>query len=483
MDRTSHMARPRKDQALDLSKPIELTAGAIERLTCPCGKTQAFLRDARSPALRVRVTPAGSKSYIFEAKLNRETIRRTIGDVRAWSIEAARTEANRLRVVLDGGDDPRELERAALAKKAAEAKERATDALTVGEAWSRYIAERRPHWGERNYADHLLMTQEGGMARQRRPGTKTKAGPLAELMALRLVDLTPSAVEQWAAKEAADRPARVRLALRLLKAFLRWAAAEPDLKGKADPTAASAKKAREAAGKPQTKNDYLQREQLAAWFKHVRALPNPIISAYLQILLLTGARREELAALKWADVNFQWKGLDLRDKIEGRRAVPLTSYVECLISALPRRNEWVFSSAQAIDLGDKNKRRRELYHARKGQAAPEGNVTPRSATGRIVEPSIAHRQACAAAGLDGLTLHGLRRSFASLCEWLDIPGGISAQIQGHAPQGVREQNYIRRPLDLLRVHHQRIEAWMLEQAGIEFDADAQPGALRVVAAK
>ena len=84
------------------------------------------------------------------------------------------------------------------------------------------------------------------------------------------------------------------------------------------------------------------------------------------------------------------------------------------------------------------------------------------------------------AGLE-LTLHGLRRSFASLCEWLDIPGGISAQIQGHAPQGVREQNYIRRPLDLLRVHHERIEAWILEQAGVQFDAQAEPGKLRMVA--
>ena len=102
-----------------------------------------------------------------------------------------------------------------------------------------------------------------------------------------------------------------------------------------------------------------------------------------------------------------------------------------------------------------------------------------SASGRLTEPSIAHRQACAAAGLE-LTLHGLRRSFASLYEWLDIPGGISAQIQGHAPQGVREQNYIRCPLHLLRVHHERIEAWILEQAWAPFDAQAEPGKLRVV---
>ena len=73
-----------------------------------------------------------------------------------------------------------------------------------------------------------------------------------------------SAVEAWAKREATSRPARVRLALRLLKAFLRWAAAEPDLRGRVDPAAASAKKAREAAGKAKPRNDYLQREQLAA---------------------------------------------------------------------------------------------------------------------------------------------------------------------------------------------------------------------------
>jgi integrase len=67
-----------------------------------------------------------------------------------------------------------------------------------------------------------------------------------------------------------------------------------------------------------------------------------------------------------------------------------------------------------------------------------------------------------------MTLHGLRRSFATLCEWVEVPAGIAAQIQGHAPQGVREQNYIRRPLDLLRKWHITIEAWILEQAGIEF---------------
>lgn len=150
--------------------------------------------------------------------------------------------------------------------------------------------------------------------------------------------------------------------------------------------------------------------------------------------------------------------------MEGLRTIPLTPYVAHLLAGLPRVNAWVFASARWVQSKD----------------APAGQWQNTSASGRIAEPNTPHTKACSAAGLEGLTLHGLRRSFASLCEWLDIPGGISAQIQGHAPQGVREQNYIRRPLDLLRVHHEKIEAWILEQAGIQFDAKAAPG-LRVVA--
>jgi integrase len=485
------MARPRNSDTPDLAKPCNLTVGAIDRLVCPPGKPQAFLRDAEGNGLRVRVTANGAKAFVFEQSLKNTTIRRTIGSVTGWTIEEARAEAKRLSVMLDSGTDPRELEREQAAAKLAKAQSKATQeaaataarasaALTVAQAWARYTAERRPHWRDRTHADHVRMAQAGGQPRTRMPGVLTKPGPLAPFMPMRLVDLDGPAVEAWAKREAPSRPARVRLALRLLKAFLRWAAAEPDLKGRADPTAASAKKAREAAGRPKVRNDYLQREQLAAWFTHVRAIPNPVISAYLQCLLLTGARREELAELRWDDVNLQWRGLDLKDKVEERRAVPLTPYVAHLLAGLPRRNAWVFSSAQALAGDIKNATRRARYHAKQGSEAPAGDVAFASASGRLVEPSIAHRRACTAAGLQGLTLHGLRRSFASLCEWLDIPGGISAQIQGHAPQGVREQNYIRRPLDLLRLHHEKIEAWMLEQAGVAFNAKAAAGGLRKV---
>lgn len=200
---------------------------------------------------------------------------------------------------------------------------------------------------------------------------------------------------------------------------------------------AKSRKIRDALGKPQAKNDALQREQLKDWFNAVREIPNPVISAYLQTLLLIGSRPNAITALQWKDVDFQWKKINIRDKVEGERTIPLTPYVSQLLSLLPKDNKYVFSSSSSL-------------------------------SGHLTAPHRANERACKSVNIE-LTIHGYRRSFASLCEWIEMPLGISAQIQGHKPQGVREKNYIRRPLDLLRVWHVKIEAWILNEAGIEFN--------------
>src|SRR5574337_254395 len=86
-----------------------LTPDRIRRFSCPVAVKQTFLWDTEAPRLAVRAT-AGAKSFIFEAKLNRQTIRRTIGDVRAWTLEDARAEARRLQTLIDQGTDPRQEE-------------------------------------------------------------------------------------------------------------------------------------------------------------------------------------------------------------------------------------------------------------------------------------------------------------------------------------------------------------------------------------
>ena len=290
------MARPKKTDAPDLGEAQDLTTGLIERMTCPVGKLQTFMRDTKAPGLRVRATPTtvknpnGVKAFVFEAKLNRQTISRTIGDVRAWTIDAARTEANRLRVTLDAGTDPRELDRA---KEAAAAVQKATDAahvLTVAEVWAVYLAERRPHWGERHYQDHLIKAAPGGIV-PKRGTTLTVAGPLAALMSLPLRSLDAATIEAWATVEGKARATSARLSWRLLKGFLGWCSEQSAYASLLHGTnPAKTKKSREALGKPGVKADVLQREQLPVWFAAIQQIQNPLIAAYLQIVLLTGAR-------------------------------------------------------------------------------------------------------------------------------------------------------------------------------------------------
>lgn len=431
---------------------VKLTAGRIERHQCDDGKSQSFLWCAEVPGLGIRTTASSNeKRYIFQAKVKGQTMRLTIGKVSAWSIPEAQAEARRLQVLIDQGFDPRELkveEEAAKQQLAAEIKEQETrESVTLLSAWNDYVEERKQYWSVAHHHDHVRAMQAGGEKRVRSNKPLTEPGILHRLAGIRLVDLSPDIIEDWAKDEAQKRPTRARLTLRLLRAFLFWCERHSTYKHIVKENAAKSKKAREYLGKPKVKNDVLQREQLESWFSAVKQISNNIIGAYLQTLLLTGARREEIASLQWQDVDFQWNSLTIRDKVEGMRVIPLTPYVSSLLSALPRQNQWVFSSKT-------------------------------SESGRLADPRIAHNRACTIAGLD-MTLHGLRRSFASLCEWTETPAGIAAQIQGHKPQGVREQNYIRRPLDLLRKWHAKYEAWILEQAKIQLLAGK--AAMRLVA--
>ena len=433
---------------------VKLTAGRITDFQCPEGKAQTFLWCSEVQGLAVRATAGSSrKRYIFESKVNGKTMRKTIGEVSIWSISDAQAEARRLQVEIDGGNDPRqqekdkqnaELARLKAEKDTAEARvlQDKRESVTLGKVWLEYIAERKEakegkenSWSDRHYNDHVKMVHAGGIQRKR-SNKLTEAAPLASLLDVKLIDITADRVTEWANTEAIKRPTQARLAFRLLRAFLSWCNKHKSYGQIIKDNAAKNDVARKRLGKPQTKNDVLQREQLPAWFAAVKQINNPVINAYLQTLLLTGRRREQIAELKWADIDFQWNKITMKDKTERNPSIPLTPYVAILLQSLPRRNQYVFSS-------------------------------PTAKAGYLADPSDAHRKACAEAGVE-LTLHGLRRSFATLCEWIETPAGIAAQIQGHAPQGVREQNYIRRPLDLLRMWHVKIEAWILEQAGVKF---------------
>ena len=488
------MARPSKTAAIDYAADHELTHGLLERTACADGLPFVLVKDADKKGLRLRVTKAGGKHWQFETRIKGKLFTRALGEWPAVSIEDAKAEAHRLRGLTESRTDPRDIERQQAADKAAadeaiaaadtaKAQQVVAQALTVDDAWTVYLAERRPHWGELHYRDHIKLARAGGVEINR--GTDGRGVtidmPLATLMPMTLRGLTAPVIEAWATKEAKTRPTSARLAWRLLKGFLNWCAEQPayaDLLPAKNP--AKTKRAREAFGKAAPKQDALLREQLPVWFDAVQKIQNPVIAAALQTTLLTGARPGEVLALRWSDLNTKWRGIAIHDKVEGERVIPLTPYVWHLMATLPKRNEFVFSSTRTVSMDDNNVLRRTRRAEENGVSIPVGEIVQASASGYITLPRSHHNCACAVAGIDGLTLHGLRRSFKSLTEWLEIPAGVTAQLMGHKPSATAEKHYTVRPLDLLRVHHERIEAWILEQAGIKFDAKAAPGALRVV---
>jgi integrase len=450
---------------------VKFTAGRVEAFNCESDKRPSFLWDSVAPGLGLRATQSGSKSYIFQAKLRGQVVRTTIGPPAAWTIAEAQAEAVRLRVLINRGQDPRQVKADSLAQEQAERRAKAAaetaaqaeqavleqqksvdetkQRLLARTAWDAYLAAPRTKWGAQHLADHLIAASEGGLKTKIGEGT-TKAAPLASLLKLPLYAITAMVMREWLIAESASRPTFAHNSFRKFRTFIRWCAKQPQFQDITHVNCCLTDEVKDIVPVSRTKEgDSLQREQLPAWFDAVRKIRNPVISAYLQGLLITGARREELARLCWEDVDFQWRSLTIHDKVDGLRVIPLTQYFLSLIVALPRRNQWVFSSPTAAD-------------------------------GKLTEPRIAHTKALAAAGLPHVSLHGLRRSFGTLCEWVEMPTGISAQIMGHKPSALAEKHYRRRPIDLLRKWHDLIEKWILEQAQVEFEP-AAPG-LRVVCA-
>jgi len=460
------MARRKAGAPIDLTIPHELTPGMIAALKCPDGRSQAFLKDAESRGLAVRVTAAGAKRIVFESKLHGETLRIRLGEPPAMTIPAARLEAARLRVLVSEGKDPRAVERAA-AEEAAKAQAAAEAAaaleesrqVTVGSLWQRYVVEGRPKrrdaWKPRYIADMARMTAPGGEQKTRGKGL-TLPGHLTPLMAKCLSEIDDDLLADWFATESKRSKHQATRALMMFRGFLRWCAMQRDLRGLVNKDAGRAPEILAALPALKRRTDALEAAQVRGWWTAVEQLPNRAASAYLRGLLLTGARREEMAGLRWSDVDFRWKKLTIADKVRDARTIPLSDYMAAMLAGLPRAKD------------------------------AEGNPIPyvfasEAKTGRIADPRKSHERAQAEAAISGLTIHGLRRSFALLGEAAGAPDGAIRQVMGHAPSGVAE-GYRPRSVDALRPYLQRIETHILDLVGVATDAPILEGkvALRVV---
>lgn len=446
------MARPSKTAAIDYTAAHELAHGLLERAACPDGSPFVLVRDAGNKGLRLRVTKAGGKAWQFETRVKGRLFTRALGEWPNVSIGDAQAEARRLRDLTAKGTDPRELERQQQEAESASKAAAAAKAVTVGDVWPRYLIEGKPKrkdaFKPRYRADLEAMAAAGGEKKKRGEGN-TRPGPLFPLLALALSQVNEDTLKSWYDREALTGKHQAARALMMFRGFMRWCSAKPEYRAMIDRDAGKAAAIVEGLPSNTRRTDALEAAQVPGWWSGVEQLNNRTASVYLRTLLLTGARREEIAALKWADVDFQWRKLTIADKVEATRVIPLTPYLARQLATLPRINEFVFAST--------------------GKA------------GRIADTRASHAKALQSAGIDSLTIHGLRRSFSLLGEAAGAPAGAIAQVMGHKPSATAE-GYRPRSVDALRPYLAQIEAHILMQAGIVFDAKAAPGNLQLVAA-
>ena len=462
------MARPSKTAAIDYTVTHDLTHGLLERATCPPERPFVLVKDSDKKGLRLRVTKAGGKYWQFETRLKGKLITRALGEWPTVPIGEARKEALRLRGLTQDGKDPREIERqerddqaaaiaqaqadqaAAVAAAAVQAEADRQAALTVGEIWPLYLQagkpKRRDAWKPRYVADLKTMSAQGGVPKQRGQGL-TRPGALYPLMLLPLASVNEDVLKSWFDQEALAGKHQAARALMMFRGFLRWCSARPAYRALTDREAGKATAIIEVLPTVGKRTDALQADQVQGWWEGTEQLSNRTAGAYLRAMLLTGARREEVAGLTWANVDFQWRKLTIADKVVDTRTIPLTPYLAQMLASLPRVGPYVFASA--------------------------------SKTGRITDTRNSHAKVLQGAGIERLTIHGLRRSFSLLGEAAGAPAGAIAQIMGHTPSAVAE-GYRPRSIDALRPYAEKIEAWILEQANVQFDRATEPGKLRAV---
>jgi integrase len=138
--------------------------------------------------------------------------------------------------------------------------------------------------------------------------------------------------------------------------------------------------------------------------KGQRVKMHPSVTGAIRLLMLTGCRLREILHLRWSEVDEKRGVLFLPDSKTGRRVVVLSTAAREVLKVLPRIGEYVIAGVRA-GLPDE-KPRSDLKR-------PWAQITKR-------------------AGLEGLRLHDLRHSFASVGAWSGLGLPVIGKLLGHA---------------------------------------------------
>lgn len=351
------------------------------------GDAQTDYFDEDRAGLALRVSRAGTKSWTYHFTLGGRRVRMTFGTYPATSLAKAHTRADEARAALEAGQDPR----AALAKPAT--------VRAICKDWAeREGTGLRTGDDRKATLERLVYPTLGGRS----------IGDIRRSDIVRLLD----GIEDQRGPVMADQT------LAFLRRVFNWHASRDD-----DFRSPIVRGMARTKPKARARKRILADDEIREVWTALGSAPDlpECYPAYVRALLLTAARRSEVAGMNSVEIEGDlWTIPAERCKTKLDHVVPLTPQAKALISGKPEGfegNAWfIFSNTGgklAFSGFSKAKRALDAHIAKQRKA--EGH-----------DP------------MPNWTLHDLRRTARSLMSRAKVPADHAERVLGHVIGGVRE---------------------------------------------
>lgn len=392
---------------------VKINKSFVDKAEVPVGKDQVFYRDSELKGFALRVTAAGTKSFVVEKNIGNKIRRITLGKYGALTAEQARKEAQKTIGQIATGIDP-----------IAEKQGMKINSMTLNDVFNDYKKARKSlkHNTLYNYERVLNVAFSGWGNKSFLSITKDKVAKHHEKLG----------------KESGE--AYANLAMRLLRALFNFAAGQyEDAQGRSLVIENPVKRLSQTRAwyRIERRQTFIKAHELAPWYAGVQQLENETLRDYLLLIILTRLRRQEAATLRWDQVDLKAKTLTVLDtKNHESHTLPLSNYLYELLSSRSqkRSNEYVFPGT--------------------------------GAAGHIIEP---RKQMANVTKFSGIhfTVHDLRRTFITIAEGLDISAYALKRLMNHKMSGDITAGYIVTDVERLRKPMQQISDYFLKCMGVQ----------------
>jgi integrase len=329
--------------------------------------------DGQQRGLYVVVQPTGDKRFAVRYRFGGKTRKLTLPA--GISLAAARKAAADVFVQVEQGVDP------GVTKQRTSDEQRAAQADTLarvaGEFFRRNTFRSANGW-------------QRDLARQVLPALGAK--PIADIRRKDIVRLLDT-IEDTAG------PAQADTVLAIIRRVMNWHAIRDD--NFRSPIVRGMQRRQPSE---HTRARILTDDEIRRVWQAAEAMPGPF-GYYVRFLLLTAARRNEGAHLRWQEiVGTEWQLPGARNKVKRDLTRPLSTAALAVLNKTPRiaESEYVFS-ADGRRLGGMTRRKREIDDA---------------------------------SGVRDWTLHDLRRTARSLMARAQVPSEHAERCLGHVITGI-----------------------------------------------